>query len=226
MKSVAASSYLDGRDPRDVGTYTVAEAAAYLHVPSTTLREWVTGKTRVIAIDPRRPPMLTFWNLVEAYVLASLRRHHRVSLQRVRRALRYVQREMGTERPLLDEDFQTDGVSLFVSVDSGLVNASQEGQVAMREILSLSLRRVERDPRGLVQRIFPWLTDATEPRDLEIDPTRAFGRLVVAGTGIPAATIAGRFRAGDSLRVLEKDYGLTTEQVSAALRWHTDARTY
>lgn len=209
-----------------MGTYTLVEAATYLHVPATTLRQWVSGPKRVIALEPRRPPLLTFWNLVEAYVLAALRRHHEVPLQRVRRALRYVEREMGTERPLIEEDFQTDGLDLFVSVDSGLVNASREGQVEMRAVIAESLRRVDRDPRGLVTRLFPWVTDAAEPRQLEIDPARAFGRLVVAGTGVPTATLAGRFRAGDSLRTLRRDYGLTDEQVTAALRWHTDARTY
>ena len=222
---MASFSALGGRDPRDVGTYTIVEAATYLHLPSTTLRQWISGATRVIAIEPRRPPMLSFWNLVEAYVLAALRRHHEVPLQRVRRALRYVEREMGTRRPLIEEDFQTDGLDLFVSVDSGLVNASREGQVEMREVLQQSLRRVDRDPRGLVRRLFPWVTSDAEPREIEIDPTRAFGRLVVAGTGVPTATIAARFRAGDTLRGLKRDYGLTTEQVSAALRWHTDART-
>jgi hypothetical protein len=78
-----------GRDPRDVPTYSIREAASYMRLPSTTLREWVSGPARVIQLAGGRPPLLSFWNLVEAYVLAALRRRHRVPLQRVRKALRF-----------------------------------------------------------------------------------------------------------------------------------------
>lgn len=34
---------------------------------------------------------------------------------------------------------------------------------------------------------------------VKIDPRRAFGKLVVAGTGIPTVVIAERLRVGDTL---------------------------
>ena len=82
-----------GRDPRDVPTYDIREAASYMRLPPTTLREWVTGAARVIPLAGSRPPLLSFWNLVETYVLAALCRRHRVPLQRVRKALRFVERD-------------------------------------------------------------------------------------------------------------------------------------
>jgi len=103
-----------GRDPRDVPTYGIREAASYMRLPPTTLREWVTGPARVIPLAGGRPPLLSFWNLVEAYVLASLRRGHQVPLQRVRKALRFVERELDTARPLIEQEFLTDGLDLFV----------------------------------------------------------------------------------------------------------------
>lgn len=39
-----------GRDPRDVPTYGIREAASYMRLPPTTLREWVTGSARVIPL--------------------------------------------------------------------------------------------------------------------------------------------------------------------------------
>lgn len=60
----------------------------------------------------------------------------------------------------------------------------------------------------------------------EIDPRRAFGKLVVAGAGIPTAVIADRLRAGDTLVHLAKDYHLKLEQVGAALRWELGAYAY
>lgn len=52
-------------------------------------------------------------------------------------------------------------------------------------MLEASLERVERDPKGLAERLFPWAREPDEPREVELDPRRAFGKLVVTGTGIP-----------------------------------------
>jgi uncharacterized protein (DUF433 family) len=215
-----------GRDPRDVPTYGIREAAGYMRLPTTTLREWVAGSARVIALAGGRPPLLSFWNLVEAYVLAALRRRHEVPLQRVHKALRFVERELDTARPLIEQEFLTDGLDLFLQCYGGLINASQAGQTEIRSLLEASLERVERDPQGLAERLFPWTREPGEPREVEIDPRRAFGKLVVAGTGIPTAIIADRLRAGEALEHLARDCNLKLEQVGAALRWELGVQAY
>jgi uncharacterized protein (DUF433 family) len=212
-----------GRDPRDVPTYGIREAASYMRLPPTTLREWVTGAARVIPLSGSRPPLLSFWKLVEAYVLAALRRRHPVPLQRVRKALRFVERELDTTRPLIEQEFLTDGLDVFVEYYGKLVNASRAGQIEIRSLLETSLERVERDPKGLAERLFPWAREPGEPREVELDSRRAFGKLVVAGTGIPTAIIADRLRAGDTLEHLARDYHLKLDQVGAALRWELGA---
>ncbi|HEY3358525.1 MAG TPA: DUF433 domain-containing protein [Polyangia bacterium] len=218
-------------DPREVPNYTVVEAAAYLRLPPTTIRRWIAGQAYgtksggprraapVIETAAGRPPLLSFWNLVELFVLASIRRHHNIPLQKVRKALRYVRREFGTPRPLAHEDFLTDGVELFIEKCGKLIAASGEGQMAVRRLLEATLRRIERDPQGLAQRLFPWSRQPDEPTEVEIDPRRAFGRLIIAGTGVPTEVIAERLRAGDSVSHLAEDYRLEVRQVEAALRW-------
>lgn len=220
-----------GRDPRDVATYGLAEAARYLRLPATTLHAWVIGQayeTRagrkrrvqpVILVPRSRPVLLSFWNLTEAYVLATIRRHHQVSLQKVRKALRFVQDELELKRPLIEQEFLTDGVDLFVDRYGRLINASQVGQVAMRKLLEASLRRIERDPRGLADRLFPWSKDPAERRVVEIDPRRAFGRMVITGTGVPTEAVAERWRAGDTIPDLSRDYRLDQNVIEDALRW-------
>jgi uncharacterized protein (DUF433 family) len=220
-----------GQDPRDVPTYSVSEAAHYLRLPATTLRAWMLGRTyptkrvperrapAVIRVPAGKPRLLTFWNLAEAYVLATIRRRHGVPLQSVRKALRYVEKERGHERPLVEQDFMTDGVDLFVEEYGKLINASQPDQILMREMLAATVKRVEFDAEGLALRLFPWANDLAEPRHVEVDPQRAFGRLVVAGTGVPTDVVAERFRAGDSVDHLAEDYGLARDKVEAALRW-------
>lgn len=53
-----------------------------------------------------------------------------------------------------------------------------------------------------------------------VDPLVQFGRECVAGTGIPTAVIAERFRGGESVRMIAVDYWrFRIAQVEDALRW-------
>ncbi len=208
--------------PGAVPTYGYAEAARYLRLPPSTLRSWFAGRSPVI--EPATPRLLSFWNLVEAYVLAQIRRAHKVSLQRVRVALRWVEDDRGLEHPLIDETFYTDGYSLFVQkltrgVGSVLVNTTAGGQTVLPALVAQSVKRVEWDHEGLAARLFPWANNPNEERAVEINPSRGFGKLVVANTGVPTAAIAERFAAGESARHLAHDYRLSVAQVNSALRW-------
>jgi hypothetical protein len=138
------------------------EAAHYLRIPESTLRMWLFGQEYRAADRPRTlrpvilpaasdPPALSFINMVEAHVLTAIRYQHKVPLPAVRRAVEYLTREFHSKHPLAEEQFQTDGVSLFVE-RLGLLNVSAPGQFAMREILSALLRRVDRDEHGLAIR--------------------------------------------------------------------------
>lgn len=234
-----------GKDPRDVPAYSIVEAAGFLRLPPTTLRHWVYGQAYrtkggrrrakpVIQIPAGRPPTLTFWNLAEAHVLAGIRREHGVSLQSTRKALDYVAKELRHARPLIGQDFLTDGISLFVErlesladQDAGvrsLVNASAHGQLAARQLLEGALARVSRDTNGLIERIYPWIRKLDEPWRVEIDPRRAFGRPVVAGTRVPADELAERFAAGDRLEDIARDFRLDPGLVEGVLQWEM-ART-
>jgi uncharacterized protein (DUF433 family) len=101
-----------------------------------------------------------------------------------------------------------------------LLNASRDGQVAIKEALQASLRRVEHDADGLAARLFPFVRtgDGDEPRSIVVDPRISFGRPVLAKTGIPASTVVSRLKAGESLDSIASDYGITPEQVTDAIR--------
>lgn len=169
------------------------------------------------------PPALSFINMVEAHVLTAIRYQHGVPLPAVRRAVEYLTREFHSSHPLAEEQFQTDGVNLFVE-RLGLLNVSAPGQFAMPEILAALLRRVDRDERGLAVRLYPFsrrpalpvLDDS--PRLVVIDPSIGFGRPVLVGTGVTTATIAERFDAGDSIEALAADYDRPASQIEEAIR--------
>jgi len=218
--------------------YTYVEAAHYLNLPVSTLSSWFKGQTYtlndevrrfqpVITLDGRPGEGLSFLNLVEAHVLAALRREHRIPLQKVRRALDYVERQLGVERPLINARFETDGVNLLVRELERLVNVSQEGQLEIEPVIRAYLRRIERDPSGLPIKLYPFTqrsVSADDPQPVEIDPRVSFGRPVLAGRGVPTAVLADRFKAGDSLTDLAEDYDTSPQVIEEAIRCELSRR--
>jgi uncharacterized protein (DUF433 family) len=223
----------DPEDRRLVAAYTVADAAHYLRMPAETLRSWVLGRAYpaagqskrskpLIHLDDPKKHFLSFVNLVEAHVLAAIRRHHGVKLPKVRRALDYVSHEFRVERPLIDQSFQTDGLDLFVERYGDLINVSREGQSAMKEIIGVYLKRIERDAKGFPVKLYPFIRNsqipADDPRLVVMTPAVSYGQPVIAGTGIPVSSIYDRYRAGDSIAELATDFRLEISEVEEAIR--------
>jgi uncharacterized protein (DUF433 family) len=207
-------------DPRLAPAYTVTEAAHYLRMPEETLRSWVVGRLYPVAgrskrsqalihLDDPKHQYLSFINLVESHVLAAIRRRHGVKLPKVRNALDYVLRQFRVERPLIDQAFQTDGLDLFVERYGELINASREGQRA----------------KGIPIKLYPFTRDtqaeaapASDPRVVVMNPKVSFGRPVIAGTGIPVSSIYERYKAGDSVADLARDFRVEIGAIEEAIR--------
>ncbi len=218
------------------------DAARYLRMPAATLRTWVLGRSFTSGgVARRSDPLielhdpsgtyLSFINLVEAHVLVSIRRRYGVKLPKVRLALNYVKSmaarsvSTDTQRPLIEQAFETDGLDLFVRQYGELINTSRNGQVAMKELMSTYLQRIERDEKGLPIRLYP-VTRSREieehtkrdPRVVVISPLVAFGRPTIDGTGIPSSAIFERYQAGDSVSDLARDFRLEPGVVEEAIR--------
>ncbi len=219
------------RDPRELAAYGISEAAHYLRVPQTTLRSWVLGQhyhtqagrqffKPIIILPDHESHLLSFVNLVEAHILDAIRREHNISLQKVRRALDYVTRHFQSQHALAEQQFETDGLDLFVQKYGQLINLSQTGQLAIRSLLEAHLRRIERDTSGLPVRLFPFTRkrQPDEPRVVVIDPYVSFGRPSLVGTGIATAVIAERYKAGESIDELAGDYGRDRLEIEEAIR--------
>ena len=229
-------AFKTSNDPRLVPAYSVADAAHYLRMPEGTLRSWVVGRLYpvggqskrsrpLIHLDDPKRQYLSFINLVEGHVLAAIRRRHDVKLPKVRKALDYVQRVFQIQRPLIDQAFQTDGLDLFVERYGELINASREGQQAIKEIIGVYLKRIERDSKGLPMRLFPFTRDtqaeaapSSDPRVVVMNPAVSFGRPVIAGTGIPVSSIYECYKAGDSVVDLAQNFRLEISEIEEAIR--------
>jgi uncharacterized protein (DUF433 family) len=210
-------------DRREIPAYAYSEAARYLDLPPSTLRAWFAGQKSfrpvIRAADPKRI-VLSFSNLVEAYVLAAIRRKHHIGLPTIRRGLRFLTERLGSKRPLLEQQFATSGKQLYVELGQ-VINISRDGQIEMAELIRTYLERVDRDPKGVPIKLYPFMRAQPlreQARTIVIDPQVSFGRPVIAGTGIPTAVLAEQFEAGDDVRDLAKEYGASEEAISDALR--------
>lgn len=213
------------KDPADVAAYTLSEAAALIDVPESTLHKWTKGRTFLTTsgtrtsaaiIETPEPRFLSFTNIVEAHILAGLRKE-RIALEKIRTAVRFVDRHFRVKHALARQEFKTDGVDLFIEhIEGGLLNASRDGQKAMRAVLETHLRRVEYK-HGRAVRLFP-LHREEAPRAVVIDPRRAFGRPVLLGTSVPIHDIYSRWHRGESIAQLASDYEVKPGEIEEALR--------
>lgn len=218
-------------DRRDLPAYSLVEASQYLRMPVATLRSWTLGRyyptaeqekffSPVIKVPQAGWPVLSFFNVVEAHVLDAIRRQHDIPLRKVRAAVAFLSRHYASRHPLADHNFETDGLDLFVDKTGLLINLSQSGQLAMRQIVQAHLKRIDRDPMGLPVRLYPFTRkrELDEPRAVVIDPFVSFGRPVLAGTGISTTIVAERFKAGEAMEDLARDYERSLLEIQEAIR--------
>ncbi|HEX7704824.1 MAG TPA: DUF433 domain-containing protein [Thermoanaerobaculia bacterium] len=163
---------------------------------------------------------MSFWNLVEAFVLKGLREEHRMSMQRIRIAVAELRhRYPKLAHPLAQLDLKILNRDLYVD-EHDLVDVSRGGQLGIRRVLELYLSRVDRDVSGAT-RLHPFTRPRLDesPRLVAIDPRISFGRPVIAGTSIPTAVLHERWKAGDSITELVEDYDRPLAEIEEALRY-------
>lgn len=209
-------------DRREIPAYGIIEVADYLRVPRKTVEYWVAGgKSPLVHAPSTSPPRFTFMNLLECHILSAMR-WKGVKVEKVRRALEYVGRQWPSKHPLLDQLFQTDRIDLFVAkLPDEIINVSKQGQLGFKGILETFLERIELDTSRIAAKFFPFVEEkkSGEPKIIEINPSVAFGRPVIAGTGITADVIAGRFAARESVAALAEEYERPPGEIEEAIRW-------
>ena len=105
------------------------------------------------------------------------------------------------------------------------MNISRDGQIAMREVVSAALKRIKRDPNGVPIKLFPFTRSSIRnaPALVVIDPNLSAGRPVIAGTGLATEIIAERYKAGESVSELAKDYERSADEIEEAIRCELQA---
>ncbi|MEQ8972941.1 MAG: DUF433 domain-containing protein [Coleofasciculus sp. C1-SOL-03] len=224
-----------GKNPRDLPNYSIGDAARYLKIPAATIRSWTVGRNYpvsegekkfypLIEVKKSQPIRLSFTNLIEVHILRAIRKHHKIDLDKVRATLDYINEQLQIPHPLAHQEFQTDGIDLFIERYGSLINTSKQGQTNLKDALKTHLERIELDDRGLAIKLYPFTRNGEQdnPRWVVIDPRIAFGRLVIAGTGIPTSILAERYKAGDSIDDLAYDYDCDRLKIEEAIRCEMD----
>lgn len=227
-RKLSIAELMNYSDPREIPAYSVPEVAHYLCMPASTVRNWVSGTKNfrhVIELPQPNAALLSFFNLVEAHTLRSLRVIHGMDLPRIRSALEFVKKELGWERPLIHEGFKTDGARLFVEHLERIIDATANGQVVMREVIT-HLERIEWEA-SIAARLYPFTRKSSDnaPKSVFIDPRFSFGRPILRESRVRTSVIADRYKAGDSIDDLALDYGCSRLEIEEAVRCELPLKT-
>jgi uncharacterized protein (DUF433 family) len=217
-------------DPREVPRYAIGEVALFLHISENTLRSWVSGRNfHRISGEGYSPPLiepadgegsaLSFFNLIEAHILKSTRRRDEVPMRFIRDAIDYVAAAHPSKHPLITQEFETDGLFLFVRKLDELVNASKMGQLGMEPILKEYLSRIDRDTQAMPVTLYPEIPGKPQSRAVAIKYGVSSGAPVVSGTGVLVSVLCGRNKAGDSTKDLAEDYDISKEMIEDAITY-------
>lgn len=214
-------------NPLEIPNYTIEEAARYLLVPESTIRYWIIGEANaapLTTVYSRRPLLLSFKNLVELFVLQSLREVDDIGLGLIRRSVEELRIEKTSKYPLADYQLATRGRMIYLEGDGEeLINLTARGQHAFKAILDPFLRRVQRNAEGIAERLYPFTSKEHQedpdhaPRVVVIDPHVAFGMPVLVNSRISTAFLMSRKKGGASISKLAKDYGRRESEIEEAI---------
>jgi uncharacterized protein (DUF433 family) len=215
--------------------YTMAGAARLVGMPPSTLASWAKGYERrfpdratvakgpvITAVEPSFAggPSIPFIGLVEAMVVQAFRRTD-LSLQRIRRALAVLTDQGELHNALASRKLYTDGAEILYDyaegVDDGqlrLLTVVRSGQRVFHDIVDAYLQRIHFDHD-------PWATEiivpVTEREILRIRPDVASGDALFMRGSAPLSAVVSRFRAGEPVESLARDYEVAADDIREAL---------
>jgi uncharacterized protein (DUF433 family) len=158
---------------------------------------------------------LSFRDLMELRFV-QLFLEHGLSLHAIRRAIEKAVALFGIERPLSTQGFRTDGRTIFLEVaaevDEPALFDLKRDQYLFHHMVAPSFKDIDFDG-GLPARWWP----SSERRGIVLDPTRAFGKPILAEYGIPAAALADAHNVRGSFKLVGLDFDVPEKAVREAV---------
>jgi uncharacterized protein (DUF433 family) len=215
--------------------YTVGEAARLLRLPRNKLRRWLEGFTAagrsyppVIRPEPTGSDVVTWAEFVEAGFLREYRAKN-VSLQHLRPVIDQMRQEfkipypLAHIKPLVDKSSKqlVLGMQEAVGLEDELVLLRRlpSGQLQWAAAVRAFIDKVEYDTEGIVERMRP----LGKASPVVIDPEVTFG--IPQVKGIRTEVIAESYAEDGSWDRIARDWGLSVQDVQAALQWELTSLT-
>jgi uncharacterized protein (DUF433 family) len=218
-----------GLELRDQPRYSPNEAAGYLGIPSTTIGSWFFGTTygpagNKVDFEPvlipadREARLLSFDNLVEAYVLRCFRTKDKINLREISAAMKRARDAHGIRKPLLDRNLLKLGKALYLEDAGQVLGLSEPSQLLLPNALELFSRVVYKD--DAICALFPLTRPVAEdsPRMISISPEFSFGRPIIDRSKVQTSIVAARYLNGDSMSELAADYRCDVSEIEESIR--------
>jgi uncharacterized protein (DUF433 family) len=204
--------------------YRSAEAARLVQTTVQTITRWYHGyesrgpRLRSVLPVPQAG-LLSYMQVVEVAFVADFRRLG-VRLESLRQAYRYLRKTFQVEYPFAQLDVKTDGVSVLAEY------VAHEGGRALGQMIAADRGGQLVWPEAILERFDQFdyehqLAARWHPRGREnpilVDPRIAFGAPIIEPAGIATWIIRERYEAGEEIPEIEEDFGVTPEQIAAAL---------
>lgn len=212
-----------------VGIYAIPEAARITGVPPASIRRWLWGQETRPLWHPQLPVLdhsraLGFRDLIEIQFVHQFRQRG-VSLQTIRRALDQATALFHESHPFSSLKFKTDGRNILAEVtedpeDRSRIFDLMTGQYLLEIVFDRLYEGLEYSGLDELLRWWPLGKD----RGVVLDPSRSFGRPIVASGGVPTAILAGAFKAEGSIEAVADWYEVSPDAVRDALEYERDLR--
>ncbi|MFZ5788961.1 MAG: DUF433 domain-containing protein [Acidobacteriota bacterium] len=220
-----------------VGVYAYPEAARLLRTRVVELRRWGLGYhygrgSNRVDLPPlvrtdfptvRRQHVLSFLDLMELGFVREFRRVG-LSLQAIRKAHDIARVILGdVHHPLCLKRLETDGTTIFArlrdedaGIEEDLLIDLLTRQHVFLEVIEPLLLKLDYEADTVAR----WWPDGKDS-PVVLDPKRAFGKPIVAGSGVPTSVLYAAQLAGEDEARIADWYQVGREEVAAALAFES-----
>lgn len=204
--------------------YSFSEAAHLAHVSPTTVRNWLFGYTAnerqvspLFKVPPEQKTFCSFLQLIEIVVAAKFRKAGSASFETVRRAYNNAQTEWGLEYPFAHLKLEGLGghiVRIIRSGETSLQAVDQLSQWTLPGLVQETIGQLEYELE-LAARWYP----VGKHLPIVVDPRISAGLPVIVGRGVTVQAIHKRFRAGQLIDFIAKDFVIEDSVVQEVIRY-------
>jgi uncharacterized protein (DUF433 family) len=217
------------------GIYPLHQAARLVGAQPRAIRRWLQGYPRKYkGSNVRSEPLwktqlseeglpdevIGFRDLLELRMVAAFVRYG-VNLKVIRATVDQAARDFGTDYPLTNQKFLTDGKRIFLQAHAQVTGESRlidvlGKQYVFSDIIKPTLfAGIEYEHDGAV-RWFP----VNRRKTIVLDPALQFGAPALAEAGIPTDTIHASFLAeGRDRAMVARVFGISPDMVTAAVEF-------